>query len=131
MERGIQEIELPGGEKVLASVRVLQPGRLPGHAGAAVESEFEDTAAPDRLGARIERLNELVSGVGSTVLEAARSARPDEVSATFGIEVMARPGRAVAVLADGELKGAISVTLTWKRPEPAPEQGAESQPQGQ
>lgn len=118
MERGIQEIELPGGEKVLASVRVLQPGRLPGTTGVyEEESEFEDTAAPDRLGSRVERLNELVSGVGSTVLEAARSARPDEVSATFGIEVMAKPGKAVAVLADGEVKGAITVTLTWKRPD--------------
>lgn len=119
MERGIQEIELPGGERVLASVRVLDPGRLPG-GGAGTEEEwepeFEDTAVPERLSARIDQLNELVSGVGSTVLAAARTARPDEVSATFGIEIMARPGRAVAVLADGEVKGAISVTLTWKQP---------------
>nr|WP_206322182.1 CU044_2847 family protein [Streptomyces sp. HNM0575] len=108
---------MPGGERVLASVRVLEPGRLPGMSGGyEEESEFEDTAAPEWLGARVERLNELVSGVGSAVLDAAASARPDEVSATFGVEVMAKPGRAVAMLADGEMKGAISVTLTW-RPE--------------
>jgi hypothetical protein len=116
VERGVQEIELPGGQRVLASVSVLEPGRVPG--GAEEESEFEDTAAVDGLAARVERLNELVSGVGSAVLGAARSARPDEVSATFGIEIAAKPGRAVAMLADGEVKGSISVTLTWKQPAP-------------
>ncbi|OEV11571.1 hypothetical protein K378_00205 [Streptomyces sp. Amel2xB2] len=122
MERGIQEIELPGGERVLASVRLPDSGRLPGGAGAHEESEWEDTGAPERLSARIDQLNELIGGVGSTVLNAARSARPDEVSATFGIELMAKPGKAVAMLADGEVKGVISVTLTWKRPAPAAEE---------
>lgn len=127
MERDVrvQEIELPGGERVLASVSVLEPGRLPdGGSSVDEEYEFEDTAALDGLSARIDHLNELVSGVGSAVLNAARSARPDEVSATFGIELAAKPGKAVAMLADGQVKGAISVTLTWK-------QGAETQQQEQ
>lgn len=119
MEREIQEIELPGGQTVLASVRVLQPEQLPDRQGADEDFEFEDTGAFDRLTARVERLEELVSGVGSAVLEAAGRARPDEVSATFGIEIMVKPGKAVAMLADGEVKGAISVTLTWKPGDPA------------
>lgn len=114
MERGVQEIELPGGERVLASVSVLEPGRIPGSGGGGDEFEFEDTAAVDELATRVERLNELVSGVGSAVLDAARSASPDEVSATFGVEIAAKPGRVVAMLADGEVKGSISVTLTWR-----------------
>ena len=122
MERGIQEIELPGGETVLASVRLLQPDGLPQGQQWSDGPEFEDTGALDTLTARVERLNELVSGVGSAVLDAARQARPDEVSATFGIELVAKPGKAVAVLADGEVKGTISVTLTWKRPGTEPEQ---------
>ncbi|WP_314172037.1 CU044_2847 family protein [Streptomyces winkii] len=126
MERDVrvQEIELPGGERVLASVSVLEPGRLPDGGSPDEEYEFEDTAAFDGLTARIDQLNELVSGVGSAVLNAARSARPDEVSATFGIELAAKPGRAVALLADGQVKGAISVTLTWK-------QGAETRQEEQ
>jgi len=125
MERSIQEIELPGGETVLAAVGVPQRERLPDALGEDGDAEFEDTGALDRLAARVERLNELVSGVGSAVLDAARDARPDEVSATFGIEIVVKPGKAVAVLADGELKGAISVTLTWRRGEAA---AAERQP---
>lgn len=108
MERGVQEIELPGGERVLASVS-LEDGAL-----GDSDYEFEDTGALDGLSARVEQLNEVVSGVGSAVLDAARAARPDEVSATFGIDLTVKPGRAVAMLADGQVKGAISVTLTWR-----------------
>jgi Trypsin-co-occurring domain 1 len=157
VERGVQEIELPGGETVLASVRVLRPEQLPDrpseyaseygseyatehrreYRGAHdqdidqdidedvdedVDFRFEDTGVPERLTARVEQLNELVSGVGSAVLDAAKAAKPQEVSATFGVEIMVKPGKAVAMLADGEVKGAISVTLTWRPGEERPQQ---------
>jgi hypothetical protein len=145
VERGVQEIELPGGETVLASVRVLRPEQLPDrpseygseyateYSGAHdqdldedvdedVDFRFEDTGVPERLTARVEQLNELVSGVGSAVLDAAKAAKPHEVSATFGVEIMVKPGKAVAMLADGEVKGAISVTLTWRPGEERPQQ---------
>ena len=109
MERGVQEIELPGGERVLASVS-LEDGVL-----GDSDYEFEDTGALDGLSARVEQLNEVVSGVGAMVLDAARAAQPDEVSATFGVDLTVKPGKAVAMLADGQVKGTISVTLTWRR----------------
>jgi hypothetical protein len=87
-----------------------------------VDFRFEDTGVPERLTARVEQLNELVSGVGSAVLDAAKAAKPHEVSATFGVEIMVKPGKAVAMLADGEVKGAISVTLTWRPGEERPQQ---------
>ncbi|MFJ6759376.1 MULTISPECIES: CU044_2847 family protein [unclassified Streptomyces] len=111
MERQIQQIELPGGETVLARVSVLRPEDVP---PGSDESAYEDVGALDHLTARVDQLNELVSGIGSAVLESARAARPDEVSATFGIELAVKPGKAVALLADGEAKAAISVTLTWR-----------------
>jgi len=135
MERDVQEIRLPGGERVLAAVQVLRPEQLPdghgdmepypydgsgggdgyGHHDGCVDDEFEDSGAVlDQVSARVEQLNELVSGVGSAVLSAARAARPDEVSATFGVEIAVKPGKAVAMLAEGQAKGAISVTLTWR-----------------
>ncbi len=110
MERRVQEIELPGGHAVLARVSVLQPEEVPGDPD---DFAYEDVGALDHLSARVDQLNELVGGVGSAVLEAARAVRPDEVSATFGVELAVKPGKAVALLADGEAKAAISVTLTW------------------
>ncbi|MFD4558328.1 CU044_2847 family protein [Streptomyces sp. NPDC058469] len=109
MERKIQEIELPGGERVLARVSVLSAEEVP---GGADEFAYEDVGALDHMAARIDQLNELVSGVGGAVLAAARAVRPDEVSATFGVELAMKPGKAVALLADGEAKAALSITLT-------------------
>ncbi|MCM1973576.1 MULTISPECIES: CU044_2847 family protein [unclassified Streptomyces] len=114
MERQIQEIELPNGETVLARVSVMRPEDAP---RGSDEFAYDDVGAFDHLTARVDQLNELVSGIGSAVLESARAARPDEVSATFGIELAVKPGKAVAMLADGEAKAAISVTLTWSRRE--------------
>ncbi|HET6857054.1 MAG TPA: CU044_2847 family protein [Streptomyces sp.] len=111
MERTIQEVELPGGQTVLARVSVLRPEEVP---DGGEDFGFDDVGALDHLTARIDQLNELVSGVGSAVLAAARSAAPDEVSATFGVELVVKPGKAVAMLADGEAKAAISVTLLWR-----------------
>ncbi|MDO0911828.1 CU044_2847 family protein [Streptomyces sp. DT2A-34] len=110
MERRIQEIELPGGQTVLARVGILRADDLPGD---EEEFAYDDVGALDQLSARVEQLNELVTGVGGAVLAAGRAAGPDEISATFGVELAAKPGKAVALLADGEAKAAISVTLTW------------------
>lgn len=111
MERRIQEIELPGGAKVLARVSVLDPDEV--QAGAD-EFAYQDVGALDHMAARVDQLNELVRGVGGAVLDAARAVRPDEVSATFGVELALKPGKAVALLADGEAKAALSITLTWQ-----------------
>ncbi|MEE1938816.1 CU044_2847 family protein [Streptomyces sp. TRM 70361] len=118
MERTVQEIELPGGERVLARIGVLgaAEGDLPALPAPDDEPEyaFRDVGAVDHLAGRVVRLNELITGVGTAVLDAARALRPDEVAATFGVELVARSGRAVAVLADGEAKASLSVTLTWR-----------------
>ncbi|MGP4051339.1 CU044_2847 family protein [Streptomyces sp. 2A115] len=111
MERKIQEIELPGGEKVLARVSVIAPEEMPGSEG---DFAYEDVGATEHMAARVDQLNELVRGVGGAVLGAARAVRPDEVSATFGVELVLKPGKAVALLADGEAKASLSVTLTWR-----------------
>ena len=108
--RRIQEIELPGGGTVLARVSVLDPAELPG----GDEFSYEDVGTLDHMAARIDQLNELVRGVGGAVLDAARAVRPDEISATFGVELAVKPGKAVALLADGEAKAALSITLVWR-----------------
>lgn len=116
----VREIELPGGHRVLAAVRVLDPALLPD--GAYDEDGFDDVAAapPERIAARVERFNELVAGVGATVLEAARAAQPDEVSATFGVEIGVTAGKAVSWLAEAGAKGTLAVTLTWRPAPPSP-----------
>lgn len=119
MEREIREIVLPGGEAVLARVHVLEDEEAP----QSHDFDFDDVGTPGQLLARARELNEVISGVGTAVLRAARAARPDEVSATFGVELAVKPGKVLAaVIADGEAKASVSVTLTWRR-DPAAQDG--------
>jgi hypothetical protein len=62
----------------------------------------------------VESLKSLITGVAASVAAGARAAGPDEVSVSFGIELVARSGKVVGLLADGEAKGAITVTLSWQ-----------------
>ncbi|MBM7171928.1 hypothetical protein JQK87_26740 [Streptomyces sp. G44] len=100
----VQRIELPGGRTVYARVGV---------AGGHGEDD-EDVGVLDTAAAKVEELGELIRGVGGSVLDAAAAVRPDEASVTFGVELTARPGKVIAVLADGEAKASVQVTLTWQ-----------------
>ncbi|WP_406342540.1 CU044_2847 family protein [Streptomyces sp. NBC_00648] len=107
----VREIELPGGAVVLA--RVSTAG---GYA-----ADDDDVGVIENAVAKVERLGELIAGVGRSVLDAAAAVRPDEASISFGIELSAKAGAAVAILADGEAKASIQVTLTWRlEDQPAP-----------
>ncbi|MCD9878015.1 CU044_2847 family protein [Streptomyces guryensis] len=108
----IQDIELPDGTVITARIG----------AGDAYGDQ-EDVGFTEAALAKVQQLQELIRGVGGTVLDAARAARPSEAAITFGVELTAKEGLAVAVLARGEAKASLEVTLTWKfdgPPEPAP-----------
>ncbi|MCM2388020.1 CU044_2847 family protein [Streptomyces albipurpureus] len=100
----IQQIALPGGTVVHA--RLSAPG------GGYWEEE-EDVGVGDRAVAKVQQLAELIAGVGDSVLAAAAAAGPDEATVTFGVELAAKSGAALAVLATGESKASIQVALTW------------------
>jgi hypothetical protein len=99
----IQEIELPDGTVVLARLSTSD----------AYGADDQDVGVLDSAAAKVERLGELIGAVGSTVLTAARAVRPDEAAITFGVELTAKSGKALAVLAEGEAKASVQVTLTW------------------
>src|SRR2546423_10984729 len=99
----IQDIELPDGTVISARIG----------AGDAYGDQ-EDVGFTEAALAKVGQLQELIKGVGGTVLDAARAARPSEAAITFGVELTAKEGLAVAVLARGEAKASLEVTLTWK-----------------
>ncbi|MBX9394125.1 hypothetical protein K4749_11085 [Streptomyces sp. TRM72054] len=99
----IQDIELPNGMVVTARI-----------GSADAYGDQEDVGFTEAARAKVEQLQELITGVGSTVLDAARAARPAEAAITFGVELTAKEGLAVAVLARGEAKASLQVTLTWQ-----------------
>ncbi|MGP8299158.1 CU044_2847 family protein [Streptomyces inhibens] len=111
-----QRIELPDGTEVWARVSRLDAPGLDGadDPDGTADGDFEDVGAWDALGARVEGLREVIGGVADSVRQATERVAPHETSVTFGVELSAKPGKAVALLADGEAKANLSITLTWR-----------------
>ncbi|WP_237694670.1 CU044_2847 family protein, partial [Streptomyces sp. SID2563] len=109
----ITRIELPDGTPVWARISGAEELTGPGPGGGPTYTDtgFGDFA--DQVQARVESLHSVVTGVARSLAVPLRAVRPDEVSVEFGIELTAKAGKIVGLLADGEAKGAITVTLTW------------------
>lgn len=99
----IQDVQLPDGTVITARI-----GEGDGY------DDQQDVGFTETALAKVEQLQELIKGVGAAVLDAARTARPDEAAITFGVELTAKEGVAFAVLARGETKASLQVTLTWQ-----------------
>lgn len=98
-------------------------------AGGGYGEDDEDVGFVENATAKVRQLHELITEVGASVLEAAAAARPDEASVSFGVELTAKSGVALAVLAAGEAKASVQVTLTWQLKD-QPTQPAPSTPAG-
>ncbi|MFC9505851.1 CU044_2847 family protein [Streptomyces sp. NPDC057002] len=109
----IQDVKLPNGSVITARIG----------AGDAYGDQ-EDVGFTEAALAKVEQLHDLIQGVGTSVLDAAKAVRPDEASITFGVELTAKEGVAFAVLARGEAKASLEVTLTWQFDRGAAEEGA-------
>ncbi|GAA4817923.1 CU044_2847 family protein [Streptomyces ziwulingensis] len=111
----VARIALPDGTPVWA--RISGAAELPGGPG---ELSYSDTGFAERVEASVESLHTLVTGVARSLAEPLRAVRPDEVSVQFGIELTAKAGKVVGLLADGEAKAGLTVTLTWNGGPPDP-----------
>ncbi|MEW1722263.1 CU044_2847 family protein [Streptomyces sp. NPDC093109] len=107
-ETGVTRIEMPDGTPVWA--RISGAAELERPSGGLT---YSDTGFAEQVQARVESLHSVVTSVARSLAGPLRAVRPDEVSVEFGIELTAKAGRVVGLLADGEAKGGITVTLTW------------------
>ncbi|MFF5963460.1 CU044_2847 family protein [Streptomyces collinus] len=107
MAQDTTPIELPDG--TIIEARVSDAERL-----RQGEGDYTDTRShAEAFAARVEGLTDLVRGIATTMRQATAAAAPDDVSVAFGVELAAKAGRVVSVLADGEAKASVMVTLTW------------------
>lgn len=107
----ITRIEMPDGTEVWARISGAEELARTGSGPSFADIGAGDIA--DRVQARVESLHGVVTSVARSLAEPLRAVRPDEVSVEFGIELTAKAGKVVGLLADGEAKGSIKVTLTW------------------
>ncbi|WP_330307248.1 MULTISPECIES: CU044_2847 family protein [unclassified Streptomyces] len=121
----IARIEMPDGTPVWA--RISGADELEGSGGLS----FTDTGFGERVEAQVESLQSVITSVARSLAAPLRAVRPDEVSVEFGIELTAKAGKVVGLLADGEAKAGITVTLTWNGGPPdldPPESAAQPDP---
>ncbi|MFC7262439.1 CU044_2847 family protein [Streptomyces lutosisoli] len=121
----IARIEMPDGTPVWA--RISGADELEGSGGLS----FTDTGFGERVEAQVESLQSVITSVARSLAAPLRAVRPDEVSVEFGIELTAKAGKVVGLLADGEAKAGITVTLTWNGGPPdldPPEGAAQAHP---
>jgi hypothetical protein len=104
----IARIEMPDGTPVWARISGAEELEEP-----SGELSFTDTRFGDRVEAQVESLQSVITSVARSLAAPLRAVRPDEVSVEFGIELTAKAGKVVGLLADGEAKAGITVTLTW------------------
>ncbi|WP_407561079.1 CU044_2847 family protein [Streptomyces sp. 184] len=117
---GTAGVPAPGGAREDAGLRAGlgadpddDPHSYPGN-DPDDDQDLEDVADWGRLTARLAGLAPLVGGVADSVRAATAAAAPHEVSVTFGVEISAGPGKAIALLADANTTAQLSVTLTWQ-----------------
>ncbi|MFJ9586327.1 CU044_2847 family protein [Streptomyces acidicola] len=115
----VARIEMPDGTPVWARISGAEELAVP-----SGELSYTDTGFADRVEAQVESLQSVVTSVARSLAAPLRTVRPDEVSVEFGIELTAKAGKVVGLLADGEAKAGIKVTLTWNGGPPDPDSPA-------
>ncbi|WP_181143735.1 CU044_2847 family protein [Streptomyces cinnamoneus] len=127
MAGGIAQVRLDDGTVVWARITEAQelqepPGGAYGAYGApGAPGAYEDSSAVRHVADAASGLADVVRGVVGSLRMGLAAARPDEVRVDFGIELSAQAGRVIGLLADGNGKASITVSLTWsERAAPAP-----------
>lgn len=82
---------------------------------------YEDSSAAGaarRVAEMAGGLSDVVRGVVGSLRMGLAAAAPQEVKVDFGIELSAKSGQVISLLADGEGKASINVSLTWSEARP-------------
>lgn len=108
MADGITQVRLDDGTVVWARVTEAQELR-----GGASGSAYEDSSPGRRVADMAGGLADVARGVVGSLRMGLAAARPHEVTVEFGIELSARAGQVISLIADGDGKASIKVTLTW------------------
>lgn len=107
---------MPSGEPVWVRIEsARQDDEGLGEFGGAEDVALGDAVAAVIQVAQLPDFTETVRGVVTSVRQALQHCRPDMVGVEFGIEIAARTGGVVSVLASAGGAAHIKVTASWGR----------------
>ncbi|MFC9398224.1 CU044_2847 family protein [Streptomyces sp. NPDC057027] len=94
-------------------VRLQMPDEKVIWATVDEEEGPSDSGLGEQIAEKLDGFQEALQTVASNVRNAVASARPDEISVEFGLELAVGESGIVAAVVGGSGKAAFKVTLTW------------------
>lgn len=124
----IMQVVLPSGESVWVSLGRDDTGDDGGIGSGAQDAGLRDHAEVVLQAGKLPGFTEAICGVVASVREALDQHRPDEFTVDFGIQITAKTGAALSIVAAAEGGAQIRVSATWRgdgipSPGPQPEPG--------
>ena len=110
---------LPSGDLIWVRAEAAEPAATDGQAAGPADVGLAQQIAPSVEALRLDGFAETVRGVVTSVRQALDEHRPDSLAVEFGIEIAARAGRLLSVLAEVGATAQIRVTASWDRHETA------------
>jgi len=115
----IAQVMMPSGDLIWVRVRVAEPAAADEHAAGPADVGLGGRVAPAVQALRLPGFAETVRGVVSSVRQALDEHQPDSLAVEFGVEIAARAGGVLSVLAEVGGTAQIRVTASWGRPDVA------------
>ena len=111
----IARVMLPSGDLIWVRVQAAAPAAPGERAAGAADVGLGKRIAPAVEALPLPGFAEAVRGVVTSVQQALDGHRPDSLSVEFGIEIAARAGALLSVLAEVGGTAQVKVTASWDR----------------
>lgn len=111
----IAQVMLPSGDLIWVRVQGAEAAAADGHAVGAADVGLGERIAPAVEALRLPGFAETVRGVVTSVRQALCEHGPDSLAVEFGIEIAARAGGLLSVLAEVGGAAQVRVTASWDR----------------
>lgn len=119
----IAHVLLPSGDLIWVRLQGAGPAATDEQAAGAVDVGLGERITPVAEVFRLPGFTETVRGVITSVRQALEEHRPDSLAVEFGIEITARTGAVLSVLAEAGGSAQVKITASWDRhgtPAPPP-----------
>jgi hypothetical protein len=111
----IAQVMLPSGDLIWVRVQVAGQAATGEQAAGPADVGLGERIAPAVEALRLPGFTETVRGVVMSVRRALDEHRPDSLAVEFGIEIAARAGGLLSVLAEVGGTAQVRVTASWDR----------------
>jgi hypothetical protein len=126
----IVQVMLPSGDLIWVRVQGAAPAATREGAAGAADVGLGQRGSPATGALCLPGFAETVRGVVASVRQAIDEHRPDSLTVEFGIEITARTGALLSVLAEAGGTAQVKVTASWDRRDTAtPLPAAEGEPE--